>query len=131
MHATTTVRWVVALALALGLVAGSGVVAEAQKVDKKVQLLPGGRTIGGPGSLTGIPPGGDASVFFVNVAVGACVTVANTGKDDATINNGGTSTTVEAGLTETICHNATTFVDLGCSAGAAKPCAFLWRVDAL
>jgi hypothetical protein len=131
-------RTLTALALVLGL---SGV-ASAQVVSKEVALLPGGRTIGGPGAVQ--TKGGELTLLRTheNGPLPLCVTVVNMGETPiraevetllpspeitaTLINPGHTGTACKSGAQEAA---AVCVPNPGPIISTGVPCRFLWRVD--
>ena len=120
--------------IAVALVLTFAGVAAAQAVNKKVDLLPGGRTIGGPGIFTG-----EAGTTKTLLAIGPtatarlCGTLANTGKGRMSLNFQVTGGSIQGqvspfpGEVQTSCR--TDAVQVRATCNGPKPCKGLWRVD--
>jgi hypothetical protein len=126
----------------LALVLGLGGVASAQVVSTQVSLLPGGRTIGGPGAVQA--KGGELTLLLTNEStpLPLCVTVVNMGEVSirAEVETLSPSPDLMANLippgrTGTACKNgaqeatAVCVPNAGSSLSTGVPCRFLWRVD--
>ena len=110
--------------LALGLAGPAGAQA------KGGGMVPGGRTLAGPGSLQ-LAAGATERVFTDPNLSDVCVTVAVAGKaaSVAMTLTGATTPSglVPAGGSKSLCVEAVQFVDLSC--GVTSPCLVQWRVD--
>jgi len=104
--------------------------APAAAAGKAPALLPGGRTISGPGTLS-IQPGFQARVHADgSVSQDVCVTVVNTGSSLFTLSLIGASTPamdVFPGTSRALCVENVQFVDLTCA--GESTCTAQWRVD--
>jgi hypothetical protein len=112
-----------AAALLLGLSAPAA-------AASKASLVPGGRTIAGPGTLA-LAPAAEERVFTDSgVTSDVCVTVVNGGKSQLTatiIGATNPSVDVAAGGSKALCAEDVQFVDLVCS--GTTNCSAQWRVD--
>lgn len=105
-------------------------VAPAMAAGKAGGLIPGGRTLSGPGSLV-LAIGAQARVHedpTVNRDV--CVTLVNTGRSQLTMALTGDttpSTTLDPGVTKALCVGNVHYVDVSCTGVSA--CSAQWRVD--
>jgi hypothetical protein len=123
--------WRVTTVITVGLILLTVDAARAQKADKKVQLLAGGRTVAGPGGFTGAP--GDHPILLFTNEQPLCVTVVNTGKvnvlgvvkDAAQVTN---ANEAAPGQATSACRDNATQVEADCRPGSG-PCKFLWRID--
>jgi hypothetical protein len=97
---------------------------------KAPALLPGGRTISGPGSLA-IAPGFQVRVHADgSVSNDVCVTVVNTGGSLVTLTLTGSTTPamdVNPGDSRALCVENVQFVDVTCAGESS--CSAQWRVD--
>jgi hypothetical protein len=122
--------------LVVALVLALPVAASAQTVDKTVELLPGGKTFGGPGAFQGAP-GELQFLFNTNVLnMNICATLANAGAVDVTVTlfilGGATiNITVEPGRTGVICGGNITIVSGSCAVVGGTTCKYMWRLDLL
>ncbi len=122
------------LLLVVALVLALAPAASAQTVNKTVGLLPGGKTIGGPGAFHGAA-GDLAFLFSTGVALNLCATLANAGAVDVNITlfifgGGSLAGTVHPGQTHVICGNNLTSVSASCVASGGA-CKYMWRLDSL
>ena len=125
-----SVLLVVALVLALAPAAS------AQAVNKSVELLPGGRTIGGPGAFQGVA-GNLEFLYNSSIATGLsfCTTLANVGAVVVSITQfpaggGSTFVDVDPGLTHVLCGQNLITVAATCAPGTGT-CKYMWRLDSL
>lgn len=122
----------VLLVVALVLALASAV--SAQTVNKTVELLPGGKTIIGPGAFQGV--GGElAFLFNTNIPLNLCATLANVGAVDVTVTlfilgGGSVNVTTDPGRTQAICATNLTSAAASCAAGSGA-CKYMWRLDSL
>jgi hypothetical protein len=118
-----------AAALAVAL---TGVVSA--KSDKSGALVPGGRTVAGPGTATAAA-GVNAPLFlYGNVQFDGCVTAVNVGSHLAavTVSGGGTDALpLDPGETGVLCHADMYALQLTCHGTGTDVCAVQWRLDAL
>jgi hypothetical protein len=96
----------------------------------KASLVPGGRTVAGPGAVS-LAPAVQERVFTDSTgASNVCVTVVNGGKSQLTLTiTGATSPSadVAGGATRALCAEDVQFVDLACT--GPNSCSAQWRVD--
>ena len=93
-------------------------------------LLPGGRTIAGPG-LVVVPKTMVATLISNYFGNDACVTVVNVSGPDLTLdtNAGAGSLVVAAHESASLCQAALTTATVTCSGSQSGDCRALWRVD--
>jgi hypothetical protein len=115
------------LLLATGLLLGLSAPAAAAS---KPSLVPGGRTVAGPGTVA-LDPAAQERVFTDSAGTSdVCVTLVNSGKSQLTLAITGASTPstdVGTGGSRALCAEDVQFVDLTCT--GTTPCSAQWRVD--
>ena len=96
----------------------------------KASLVPGGRTVAGPGSVS-LDPASQERVFSDSAGTSdVCVTLVNGGRSQLTLAITGATTPsvdVSAGGSKALCAEDVQFVDLSCT--GTTPCSAQWRVD--
>jgi hypothetical protein len=104
--------------------------APAAAAGKAGALLPGGRTVSGPGTLS-IAMGGQVRVHSDSSASNdVCVTVVNTGSSLVTLTLTGALTPamdINPGTSRALCVEDVQFVDVTCAGESS--CSAQWRVD--
>ena len=125
-----------AVVMLLSLLAAPKQSTAAQPVSaatQTVELLPGGRTIGGPGAGVLIQ-GTEILLMEVRGDGDMCVTVVNTapqGEVAITLRSGGFFNSFAAftGETKTFCNAVSGISTFAAQCVNAPTCSFLWRVD--
>lgn len=119
----TVTHPLLAAALLLGLAAPAA-------AASKASLVPGGRTIAGPGTLALAPAGQERVFTDAGATSNVCVTVVNGGRSQLTVTITGAtnpSADVAGGGSKALCAEDVQFVDLVCS--GTTSCNGQWRVD--
>ena len=118
---------IVVLGVAIALASGE----PARAGGTKGNLVPGGRTIGGPAETT-LSAGASETLASQIPSIDACVTLVNTGSAsvDLSLVGGSTGTiSVPTRTTAVLCHAGLQSVSVTCQAAGSESCAMTWRLD--